>query len=159
MNPERVEFCLSIQDTVSLSSPVGDDEDSTLGDFVEDTSINNDNIIRNLTNQEFRDVLFNGGILDDRELFVIKYRFGFVDGVCYTLEEVGKMLGVTRERVRQIESRAIRRLKRRRKVRSFNPNNMYDDLVYGEDQSEKDYRGPQHDYKSPYKEYKRQLNR
>ena len=159
LNPERVEFCLSIQDTVSLSSPVGDDEDSTLGDFVEDTSTNNDNVIRNLVNQEFRDVLFNGGILNDRELFVIKYRFGFVDGVCYTLEDVGKMLGVTRERVRQIESRAIRRLKRRRKVRSFNPNNMYDDLVYGEDQSEKDYRGPQHDYKSPYKEYKRQLNR
>lgn len=159
MHVDRVEFCLSIQDTVSLSSPVGEEEDSTLEDFVEDLSANN--VIRDLINKEFRDVLFNKEFLNERELFVIKYRFGFVDGECYTLEEVGKLLGLTRERVRQIEARALRKLKRRSEIRSFNPNNTYeDDMFYSElNYNHIDYKGPKYDHKSPYREYKRKLNR
>ena len=153
MPVDKVELYLSVQDTVSLSTPVGEEEDSTLADFVEDSSAANDHVIRDLYNEEFRDVLFNGTVLNPREMYVIKYRFGFADGSCYTLEEVGKMLGVTRERVRQIEARALRRLKRRREIRQFDPTASYEIDTFSEATRYNN------EYKSPYREYSRRLSR
>ncbi|MFZ3071836.1 MAG: sigma-70 family RNA polymerase sigma factor, partial [Thermodesulfobacteriota bacterium] len=96
--------------TLSLETPIGDDEESSLGDFIEDekSPSPSDNAIE-------RDLSAQTGLalesLSEREKKVLKMRFGIGERQDYTLEEVGKVLGVTRERVRQIEAKAIRRLR------------------------------------------------
>jgi RNA polymerase primary sigma factor len=98
-------------DPMSLESPVGNNDDATeLGDFIEDESVvEPDNAAsKELLREQIRDVL---GHLSEREREVLEMRFGLNDGKDHTLEEVGKTFGVTRERIRQIEAKALRKLR------------------------------------------------
>jgi RNA polymerase primary sigma factor len=96
------------QNPASLEAPVGDEEDSRLGDFIHDTSAPTlfDSASRELLKEQVEQVL---GTLSDRERRVLKERFGLDDGRPKTLEEVGRMFAVTRERIRQIEAKALRK--------------------------------------------------
>ncbi len=98
------------QEPASLESPVGDEEDSRLGDFIHDTSAPTlfDTASRELLKEQVEQVL---GTLSDRERRVLEERFGLKDGRPKTLEEVGRMFAVTRERIRQIEAKALRKLR------------------------------------------------
>jgi RNA polymerase primary sigma factor len=98
------------QNPASLEAPVGDEEDSRLGDFIHDTSAPTlfDAASRELLKEQVDQVL---GTLSDRERRVLKERFGLDDGRPKTLEEVGRMFQVTRERIRQIEAKALRKLR------------------------------------------------
>jgi RNA polymerase primary sigma factor len=107
--------------TVSLEAPIGEEGDSSLGDFVidEETVSPTDKASQALLKQEVGRLLET---LKPREAEIIRLRFGFEDGRSYTLKEVGEKLGITRERVRQIESKALRRLRhpyRSQKIRDF----------------------------------------
>lgn len=98
------------QDTTSLATPVGDDEDSFLGDFIEDKTQASpyEETSRELLKESIESVLDG---LDEREGDVLKMRFGLMGNIPQTLEEVGKKFGVTRERIRQIEAKALRKLR------------------------------------------------
>jgi len=105
------------QRPISLETPIGEDENSQLQHFLEDQRIANpdNSAMKHLLREELEKVL---NTLSDRERRVIRRRFGFDDGHYYTLEEVGREFGVTRERIRQIEAKALRRLKsQKRSVR------------------------------------------
>ena len=106
---------------MSLETPVGSEESSYLGDFIEDEKVPGpgDAASREMLKQQMRDILNE---LTPREREVLEMRYGLRDGKAYTLEEVGQKLDVTRERVRQIEARALRKLRhplRSRKLRDF----------------------------------------
>jgi RNA polymerase primary sigma factor len=122
VNPEKVEEILKIsQEPVSLETPIGEEEDSHLGDFIEDRSAPApaDAASFQLLKEQIQDVL---DTLTDRESRVLQLRFGLEDGRSRTLEEVGREFGVTRERIRQIEAKALRKLRhptRSRKLRDF----------------------------------------
>ncbi len=98
------------QDPMSLSSPVGSEDSTELGDFIEDESVVEpiDAASKELLRDQIRNVL---GFLTEREREVLEMRFGLNDGKDHTLEEVGKKFGVTRERIRQIEAKALRKLR------------------------------------------------
>ncbi len=109
---EKVEHILKIsQETVSLEAPVGEEEDSRLGDFLEDKiSLSpEENAIYELLRGHVNEFL---QYLNPREQKILKMRFGLEDGRTHTLEEVGQEFGVTRERIRQIEAKALQRLKK-----------------------------------------------
>ena len=111
LSVEKVNSVLKImQDPISLSTPIGEDEDSNLEDFIEDKNGPNPTsaAVDFLRKQEVADVL---ATLSEREAKIISLRFGIDSGYPRTLEEVGKMFNVTRERVRQIEAKAIRKLR------------------------------------------------
>ena len=111
LSVEKVKGILKImQDPISLSTPIGEDEDSNLEDFIEDKNGPNPSSSATdfLRKQEVAEVL---ATLSEREAKIIKLRFGIESGYPRTLEEVGKMFNVTRERVRQIEAKAIRKLR------------------------------------------------
>ena len=120
--PERVREILKVsQEPVSLETPIGEEEDSHLGDFIEDRSAPApaDAATFQLLREQVDDVLAS---LSDRERRVLRLRFGLEDGRSRTLEEVGRDFGVTRERIRQIEAKALRKLRhpsRSRKLRDF----------------------------------------
>ncbi|MFC1727087.1 RNA polymerase sigma factor RpoD [Patescibacteria group bacterium] len=122
MGPERVREIFKIaQDVTSLEKPVGDDEDSFLGDFIKDTSTPSpyDTASKQLLKENIEEVL---DTLSDREARVLKMRFGLDGYQPMTLEEVGREFGVTRERIRQIEAKALRKLKhpsRRKKLQDY----------------------------------------
>lgn len=108
---EKVREILKIsQDPVSLETPIGEENDSHLGDFIEDDEATSpeDSASSELLKEELRDVL---DTLTDREENVLRLRFGLDDGRQRTLEDVGKVFGVTRERIRQIEAKALRKLR------------------------------------------------
>ena len=111
VTPERVREIRKIsQDPVSLETPVGEEDDAHLGDFVEDKEATAPSDAASLTmlHAEMEDVL---DTLSPRERRVLQLRFGLADGHQRTLEEVGKRFGVTRERIRQIEAKALRKLR------------------------------------------------
>ena len=122
MSPDKVREVIKIaQDPVSLETPIGEEEDSHLGDFVPDESNMSpeDFTIHEMLKEEIGDVLLT---LTEREEQVLRLRFGLDDGSPKTLEEVGQMFGVTRERIRQIEAKALRKLRhpsRSRKLKDF----------------------------------------
>lgn len=95
---------------VSLETPIGEEEDSQLGDFIEDHSLPSPDeaAADNLLHEQIDDLM---DALTDREREVLRYRFGLEDGRSYTLEEVGRRFNVTRERIRQIEAKALRKLR------------------------------------------------
>jgi len=106
---------------LSLEMPIGDEDSSQLGDFIEDKNFESpDNVtLRNMLREE---LLKSMDILTEREQMILKLRFGFDDGRPRTLEEVGKVYNVTRERIRQIEEKALRKLRhpaRRNRLDSF----------------------------------------
>ena len=105
-----VEIQKSAQDPVSLETPIGEEEDSHLGDFIEDdkTESTTDRVQANMLKEQLLEVL---DTLTPREEKVLKLRYGLVDGKSRTLEEVGKEFNVTRERIRQIEAKALRKLR------------------------------------------------
>ena len=119
---ERVSEILKLtREPVSLETPVGDEGDSHLGDFVQDSEAPTpeDAVAYQLLREHVEDVL---SALSERESAVLQLRFGLEDGRSRTLEEVGSVFGVTRERIRQIEANALRKLrdpKRSRKLRDF----------------------------------------
>ena len=119
---EKVKTILEMnQDPISLETPVGSEEDSELGDFVEDDKFANpyDATTRVLLKEQLDEVLKT---LNDREEMVLRYRYGLDDGSQKTLEEVGKIFNVTRERIRQIEVKALRKLRhpsRRKKLEDY----------------------------------------
>jgi RNA polymerase primary sigma factor len=101
--------------------PIGDEESSRLGDFVEDASIQapDEVVLHGLLRDDLEGVMNS---LTDREKVVLKLRFGLEDGHPRTLEEVGRVFNVTRERIRQIEAKALRKLKhptRAKKLREY----------------------------------------
>ena len=120
---ERVQQIQKIaQEPISLEAPVGEEEDSSLGDFISDpTALNpHDYSVNEWVKDALNDVLQT---LTDREERVLRLRYGLLDGRTHTLEEVGKEFGVTRERIRQIEGKALRKLRqpsRQKKLRDFN---------------------------------------
>lgn len=119
---ERVREIQKIsQEPVSLETPIGEEEDSHLGDFIQDNNVTvpADAAAFTLLKEQLIDVL---GTLTDRERRVLKLRFGLDDGRARTLEEVGKEFNVTRERIRQIEAKALRKLRhpsRSRKLKDY----------------------------------------
>ena len=118
MTPKKVEEVMKIsQEPVSLETPAGEEENSTLSDFIEDkTSINPQEYANNQFLKEAMDKILS--TLSDREQKILRMRFGLDDGRPKTLEEVGKECDVTRERIRQIESKALRKLNRNYAMKS-----------------------------------------
>ena len=119
---EKVREVLKIsQEPVSLETPIGEEEDSHLGDFLKDeSSLSPEEYTENeILKEEIKEVLMS---LQAREQEVLELRFGLIDGTCHTLEEVGKKFNVTRERIRQIEAKALRKLRhpsRAKKLKDF----------------------------------------
>jgi RNA polymerase primary sigma factor len=122
VSPKKVERTIKVsQRPLSLEMPVGEEDDSFLGDFIEDSEAPSptDQASLELLREQI-DNIFSS--LTPREVRILQLRFGLVDGYSYTLEEVGKKFGVTRERIRQIEAQALGRLRhpsRSRKLRDF----------------------------------------
>ena len=120
IEPSRVEEIRRIsQLTVSLETPIGEEEDSQLGDFIEDHELPSPDeaAAGHLLHEQIEEML---STLSDREREVLHFRFGLEDGHSYTLEEVGKKFNVTRERIRQIEAKALRKLRQpSKKLKDF----------------------------------------
>lgn len=119
---EKVREVIKIsQEPVSLETPIGEEDDSHLSDFIKDkSSMSPEEYATNeILKEEIKNVLMT---LQEREQEVLELRFGLVDGTCHTLEEVGKRFNVTRERIRQIEAKALRKLRhpsRAKKLKDF----------------------------------------
>ncbi|MFZ9793439.1 MAG: RNA polymerase sigma factor RpoD, partial [Gemmataceae bacterium] len=117
MPVERVRAVLKMaQQPISLQAQVGDSDDTTFGDFIEDKSAENpsDMTAYSMLKEKIKDVLES---LTDRERAVLEQRFGLVDGYSRTLEEVGRQFKVTRERIRQIEAKALRKMRHPTRIR------------------------------------------
>ncbi|NLJ89836.1 MAG: sigma-70 family RNA polymerase sigma factor [Clostridiales bacterium] len=116
---ERVENIVQLYgDTISLETPIGDEEDAVLMNFVADDEMPAifSNVEQVMLGKELDEVL---SILTEREQRILRLRFGFYDGKIWTLEEVGKEFNVTRERIRQIEAKALRRLRMNRDTKKL----------------------------------------
>jgi len=122
VTPKKVENMIQVaRRPLSLETPTDDEEDSVLGDFIEDDEAPppDDTATYNLLREHLEEVLNS---LPPREVRILQLRYGLLDGQAYTLEEVGRKMGVTRERVRQIEAQALSRLRHpsvRRKLRDY----------------------------------------
>jgi RNA polymerase primary sigma factor len=117
VDSEQVEWMLKVSwRPLSLEQPVGEEEDSEFGAFVEDESAPSpaQTVYEDLLKKKVEEML---STLTPREQRILRLRFGLVNGKCYTLEEVGQKFGLTRERIRQIEARALRRLRHPRRAR------------------------------------------
>ncbi len=121
MEPEKIEYVMKIkQDVNSLDAAVRDDEeDSVLGDFIEDedTKSPDETATEQLLKEQVQDILESA--LSERELKIVKMRFGLEDGKNHTLEEVGHEFSVTRERIRQIEAKALAKLRKHKDAKKL----------------------------------------
>lgn len=111
ISPEKARKVMRIsQEPISLETPIGDDEETHLKDFIEDKSVPSpeEQVSRKLLREQLIKVL---NTLGEKEREILMYRYGLVDGTEYTLEQIGKMFNVTRERIRQLETKAIRKLR------------------------------------------------
>ena len=111
LSAERVRAILKMaQNPISMQATVGDSDDASFGDFIEDKSAENPSVMtaNSLLKEKLNDVL---GTLNERERRIVEMRFGLADGYGRTLEELGKLYNVTRERIRQIEAKALRKLR------------------------------------------------
>lgn len=116
MDIEKIRHIQKIsQEVLSIESPVGEEEDSTLSDFIPDEKNASPSqvVTQSLLRDLIREILID---LSDREQRILRMRFGLDDGVSHTLEEVGKVFGVTRERIRQIESKALEKIREHHKA-------------------------------------------
>jgi RNA polymerase primary sigma factor len=116
---ERVRAVLKMaQQPISLQAPVGDSDDTSFGDFIPDQAAEDPSDVTavSLLKEKIRDVLDS---LTDRERQVLEQRFGLVDGYSRTLEEVGRQFKVTRERIRQIEAKALRKMRHPTRIRQL----------------------------------------
>ncbi len=122
IEPKKVQWMLKVSwKPLSLEKPVGEEGDNELSNFIEDESTPSpfQQVSRELLRERIEEAL---STLTPREARILRYRFGLQDGRCYTLEEVGQKFGLTRERIRQIEGKALRRLRhprRSRKLRGY----------------------------------------
>jgi RNA polymerase primary sigma factor len=119
MEVEKVQHIQKIsQEVLSIEQSVGDEDDSTLSDFIPDEkNLSPDqNVNRALLRDVIKDILTD---LTEREQKILSMRFGLEDGVSHTLEEVGKVFGVTRERIRQIEAKAIEKIRDHQKSKAL----------------------------------------
>ena len=119
VNVEKIRHIQKIsQEVISLESPVGEEEDSTLSEFIEDekTLSPSQVVSRELLKDQIREVLND---LTERERKILELRFGLRDSTPHTLEEVGKIFGVTRERIRQIEAKALEKIRQHQKSVKF----------------------------------------
>jgi len=119
LDPRKVQWMMRVSwRPLSLESPVGEEEDSELGSFVEDetTPTPTQSAYQNLLRDKIEEVLSS---LSPREARILRLRFGLHNGRSYTLEEVGQKFGLTRERIRQIEGKALRRLRHPRRSRQL----------------------------------------
>jgi RNA polymerase primary sigma factor len=119
MEPRKVRWMLKVSwNPISLEKPIGEEEDNELGNFIEDenTPTPTQTAYQNLLREKMEEVL---ATLTPREARILRLRFGLQDGKSYTLEEVGQKFGLTRERIRQIEGRALRRLRHPRRSRQL----------------------------------------
>ena len=116
---DRVRGVLTMaQQSISLHAPVGDSDDTSFGDFIEDKGIESPSEVTSfaLLKDKLGDVLSS---LNERERKVLELRFGLGDGYSRTLEEVGKQFRVTRERIRQIEAKALRKMRHPSRLRQL----------------------------------------
>jgi RNA polymerase primary sigma factor len=119
MEPRKVQWMLKVSwRPLSLERPIGEDEDNELGSFIEDeaTLTPNQSAYQTLLSERVEDML---STLSPREARILRLRFGLLNGRSYTLEEVGQKFGLTRERIRQIEGKALRRLRHPRRSRQL----------------------------------------
>jgi RNA polymerase primary sigma factor len=120
MDVDKIHYIQKIsQEVISLESPIGeDDEDSTLSDFIKDeTSLSPDQLAHQaLLKDQIKEILVD---LTERERKILSMRFGLEDNIPHTLEEVGKIFGVTRERIRQIEAKALEKIRQHQKVKKL----------------------------------------
>jgi RNA polymerase primary sigma factor len=120
MEPEKIEYVMKIkQDITSLDANVrDDDDDSVLGDFIEDEDAQSpeETATTQLLKEQVKDML---GVLTEREQKILKMRFGLEDGKSHTLEEVGQEFSVTRERIRQIEAKALSKLRKHKDAKKL----------------------------------------
>ena len=119
IDPRKVQWMLKVSwRPLSLEKPIGEEEDSELGNFIEDdhTPTPTQSVYEHLLKEKMEEVL---ATLTPREARILRLRFGLQDGRSYTLEEVGQKFGLTRERIRQIEGKALRRLRHPRRSRQL----------------------------------------
>jgi RNA polymerase primary sigma factor len=119
IEPRKVQWMLKVSwQPLSLEHPVGEEDDSELGSFIEDeaTPTPTQSVYENLLREKVEEVL---ATLTPREARILRLRFGLQNGRSYTLEEVGQKFGLTRERIRQIEGKALRRLRHPRRSRQL----------------------------------------
>jgi RNA polymerase primary sigma factor len=119
IEPRKVQWMLRVSwRPLSLEQPVGEDEDSELGSFIEDETAPTptQSAYRHLLGEKIEELL---ATLSPREARILRLRFGLLNGHSHTLEEVGQKFGLTRERIRQIEGKALRRLRHPRRSREL----------------------------------------
>ncbi len=137
-----VEISLTIKNPISLNTAVsfddGDKPEDMLSNIVDPRNYIDERTI-DIFYEEFMEAVYETG-LKDRELEIIKYRYGLIDGRLWTQKELGKKMGITHERVRQIENTALRKLAKNSKVRGFYEGKKYDDIIFDDDKKNKSIR-------------------